>query len=202
METFKRIRRWYEGWNTGPLKHVSRLLYWLRTHTYHRYHMLNLKNKKNGYSWGWLDRSEGILFANMAILVDFVEKEMAFEGHVDWRSAAEVKESGETENDPWGDANRDAHALAKKEMIEIYDWWTKGRKEEHDAWDRAYDDVYTGTTTRFEPSKTFPGNFDMVTEKSPGREAVEALWKRDEALENKDEEMIIRLVKVSGYMWT
>ena len=202
METFKRIRRWYEGWHIRPFNHVSRFLYWLRTHTYNRYHILNLKCKRNGYAWGWLDRSEGILFANMAILVDFVEKEKAFDCYVDWRSAEEVRASGEMENDPSGDANRDGHAAAKKEMLEIYNWWTKGRKEEHDALEAESDSAYQNTSFKFEPSKTHKDMFEMVTENSPSLEVSRNLWDREAALEDKDKEMMIRLIKISGYMWT
>jgi hypothetical protein len=164
--------------------------------------MLNLKNSRNGYAWGYLDKSEGILFANMAILVDFVEKEKAFDCHVDWRSAAECNANGENENDPSSDANRDAHAAAKKEILEIYNWWVKGRKEEHDALDKMSDDAYQHTSFKLEPSKDHPKMFDMVTANRPSSDVVEDLWNRESALEEKDKEMMIRLIKVSGFMWT
>jgi hypothetical protein len=137
----------------------------------------------------------------MAILVDFIEKEKAFEGHVDWRSAEEVRSAGETENDPGGDASRNAHSVAKKEILEIYKWWKTGRKEEHDALEAAYDRAHENTTHKFVPCKP-EGYSKMVITNSPSKEAVEGLWRQKEALEQKDEDMMIRLVKVRGYMWT
>ena len=87
----KKIWEWWKYWRTWPFKYISYALYWLRAHTLDRYHMLDIRDKRNGYAWGWMDRSEGILFANMAILVSFIEDEKAFDCHVDWRSAAEME---------------------------------------------------------------------------------------------------------------
>ena len=151
MVIFTRVRRWIEHWHKKPFRQIGRGLYWLRTHTINKYHLIDLRSSRNGYAWGWLDASEGILFANMAILVRFIEKEKPFNGHVDWRSAEEVRVAGETENDPGGDACRDGHAAAKKEMLEIYNWWVKGRKEEHDAFDKTYDEAYKDDKFEFEP---------------------------------------------------
>ena len=95
---------------------------WLRTHTWDRYHMLDIRNRRNGYEWGWMDRSEGILFANMAMLVDFIEKERAFEV-INWDSD-------------------DGHREAARELREIYEWWTQGRKIEHDEHERLADVAY------------------------------------------------------------
>ena len=128
------IRRWLESWHRWPFRHLSHAMYWLRTHTLDRYHMLDIRNRRNGYAWGWIDRREGVLFAIMAILTDFIEKEKAFDCHVEWRSAAEMAAAGEKTDDS-GNANRDAHAAAKKEMLEIYRWWTHDRKIEHDRYD-------------------------------------------------------------------
>jgi hypothetical protein len=89
-----------------------RPFYWLRTHTVDKYHLIDIRNARNGYAWGWIDRSDAFLFANFAILVAFVEKE--FPGCVDW------------------DYDDDIKALAA-EIKALYEWWTVGRKNEHDA---------------------------------------------------------------------
>jgi hypothetical protein len=193
------IRRKIENINLPVFKHVGRFLYWLKTHTYNRYHMLDIRNKKNGYSWGWLDRSEGILFANMAILVDFVEKEKAFESHVDWLSAQEAGESG-GDDDPCGDSCRNSHAAAKKEMLEIYNWWKDGRKAEHDAYDALLDKAYNSPMT-FE--SIGDGWSRML--KSPTQEEIQLqdqAQEMDDNLTQKDKDMMIRLINVSDFMWT
>ena len=199
---FTKIRRWLERSYKTPLRQIGQVLYWFRTHTYNKYHLIDIRCKRNGYSWGWIDKSEAILFANMAILVDFIEKEKAFESHVDWRSAAEVGGERGTENDPSGNECRGGHAKAKKEILEIYNWWVKGRKEEYDALEAAHDEAYKDMTTDWKPCKDSPKFLEMVTTNPPSKEVVEALWKQETALEDRDKEMMIRLIKVSGYMWT
>jgi len=184
-----------------PFRHISKGLYWLRTHTYNRYHMLDMRNKVNGYSWGWWDRSDLILFANMALLRDFIEEEKAFEGHVDWSSAAEALEARGKEADDGCGASRDAHAAAKKEMLAIYYWWTKGRAAEHKKGDELFEAAYPNPMV-FEP---IPGS-DMLQLKSDEtpelRKLRDQCREMEDALEEKDEEMLIRLIKVRGYMWT
>lgn len=196
----KRFRRWLESWHFGPLRHVSRAVYWLRTHTYHRYHMLDIRSRRNGYAWGWMDRSEGILFANMAVLVGFVEEEKAFDCYVDWRSAAEMAAAGEGA-DPSGNANRDAHAAAKKEMLDIYQWWTHDRKIEHDR----HDDLLSRAYARPFEFESIGDGMSRLKKEILTKEEEELraqCWSMEEALEAKDEEMMIRLIKVRGYMWT
>ena len=182
----------------GPLRHISHAVYWLRAHTYDRYHMLDIRDKRNGYAWGWMDRSEGILVANMAILVGFIEEERAFDCHVDWRSAAEMGMS----SDDGGSANRDAHAAAKKEMLEIYQWWTHDRKIAHDR----YDDLLSRAYAHPFVFEKMENGMLRLKEEPPLTEEEKALraqcWPMEEALEAKDEEMMIRLIKIRGYMWT
>ena len=201
MELFKRIRRWAEGWHRWPFRHISKALYWLRTHTYNRYHMLDMRSKVNGYAWGYSDRSELILFANMALLRDFIEKEKAFDCHIDWSSAAEALEARGKENDDGCGASRDAHAAAKKEMLTIYDWWTKGRAEEHKKEDELLEAAYPNPM-EFE---SIPGSsmFKLKDDETPElRKLRDQCHIMEEELEKKDEEMMIRLIKVRGYMWT
>ena len=196
----KKIWEWWEYWRTWPFKYISSALYWLRAHTLDRYHMLDIRDKRNGYAWGWMDRSEGILFANMAILVAFIEEEKAFDCHVDWRSTAEMTADGE-EGSADGAANRDAHAAAKKEMLEIYGWWTQDRKIEHDRGDALLHAAYTGPV---EFERMVDGMYRL--KKFPVTEEEERLRSQcrlmEDALEAKDEEMMIRLIKIRGYMWT
>ena len=200
MELFKRIRRWAEDWHSFPFRHLSTVLYWLRTHTYNRYHVLDMRNKNNGYAWGWCDRSQLILFANMALLRDFIEKEHAFDCHVDWSSAEEAIASGETDLQGM-EENRNAHAVAKKEMLAIYNWWMEERAEEHKKYDELLTAAYSDPFT-FVP---IPGSTDLRLEmkETPELRALrDQCMVMEEELENKDEEMMIRLIKVRDFMWT
>jgi len=178
---FKRFRRWLEHHHRWPLKQIGHALYWLRTHTYNKYHIIDCRSPHNGYSWGWFDRSSLILFANMAILVEYVEKEA---DQIDWTS------------DP-------SHSEARSEMEIIYQWWLKGRKIEHDDYEALLTKAYGfDRCTVFEPCEDDPS--------IRGRHFVLQSWEEDcrrcdeaeEALEKKDEEMMIRLIKIRGHLWS
>jgi hypothetical protein len=81
--------------------------YWIRTHTYNRYHIVDLRCPTWGleYEWGWADASERIFLAAFQVLKEFVEHE--YPGMVAWTPevAAEIQE--------------------------LHLWWTIGRKQ---AW--------------------------------------------------------------------
>jgi len=91
------------------MKPIKNLFYWIRCHTYNRYHILKLQSPR--YKWGWCDAVEQIMIASFTVLVNFVEKEEAFTSHIDWDSDYE-------------------HACAKNEMMELYNWWKVERWEE------------------------------------------------------------------------
>jgi hypothetical protein len=83
--------------------------------------MIDIRNPYNGYKWGWIDRSEAILFANFAILCDFIEKEHPFE-IIDFEH-----------DDYWRNL--------KKELVDLYHWWKIGRKAEQDQCDSLYTEI-------------------------------------------------------------
>jgi len=98
-------------------------------------------------------------------------------------------------------ASRDAHAAAKKEMLAIYNWWTKGRAEEHKKEDELLEAAYPSPMV-FEP---IPGSgmARLKNDETPELRIIRDQCRvMEDALEAKDEEMLIRLIKVRGYMWT
>lgn len=183
IRMFTRLRQWAESWKKKPFRYVSTALYWLRTHTYNKYHLIDCRCPHNGYSWGWFDRSEIILFANMAILKEFVEKESY---QINW------------DGDP-------EHAAVKKEMDAILDWWNRGRKEEHDAYDALLTKAYGFENCMiFEPTEDpHLARMKFTREGNPEWEAdCQKCQEAEEALGKKDEEMMIRLIKIRGCMWS
>jgi hypothetical protein len=131
--------------------------------------------------------------------VQFVEKESGLNCHIDWRSAEEMGD-GNPEMDDWEKKNRDANANAAKEMWEIYTWWTKGRKEEHDALEELEGKAFNHNITF---TKMPDGLSSMETNQTPEQKVLmEQAWQMEDTLLKKDEEMIIRLVRVAGHMWT
>lgn len=97
-------------------KFFKDIFYYIRTHTYNKYHLIDARCPTWGleYKWGWCDRCELILIAPFQILKDFVEKELPH-SYVDWDA---------TEH----------HKAAYKEIQELYAWWMTGRKNAWKEW--------------------------------------------------------------------
>lgn len=130
--------------------------YWVRTHTYRRYHMLDMRSPKNDYAWGWHDRGPLILYAAFNLLKQYVETEKPFET-INWE---------------W---NED-HRVVGAEIRVLYDWWTSGRAQEH----LAVDDEYKDTISKRWSS-----------------------WgEAEQHLNERDDEMLLRLIKIRHYLWT
>lgn len=173
--------------------------YWLRTHTINRYHLVDCRSPQNGYNWGWCDISERILYASMNMLVDFVEKEKAFD-FLNWDFD-------------------ECHQQAAKEIKEIYYWWKSGRKQEHDAANKFADDhkVYNEDDCGYfkenffkelQPGETGYNSKEKLYSWNPPEPTPEAkknreIWgKLEDDLEAKDQEMLEKLIKLRRYLWT
>jgi hypothetical protein len=126
--------------------------YWsIRHRTTNRYHILNIQDKANGYKYGYSDVRCRLIFANFALLKQFVEREMDI---VNWESDPE-------------------HSHAAKEIRALYHWWLHERpKEWQDYWDEK------------------------------GGAAAKEWWKEEERLEQKDSDMVKRLMDIRLWLWT
>jgi hypothetical protein len=91
---------------------LRNVTYWIRTHTYNRYHVLNLKDPRNGYRWGWHDRDGLMLIACFKLLSGFVEKEMSQNCYY----------SEATEHCPEWDRRAE-----QAEILALYKWWNEDR---------------------------------------------------------------------------
>jgi len=134
---------------------VRELPYWLRTHTINRYHLIDIRDKGegHGYRWGWLDRDEVMLLACFTVLRDFVEKEEPFE------------DGSAPESDP-----------AMAEIKDLYEWWMRGRKAEHDA-----------VHAEIPPAAVVQADSD---------------YQRTAALDDRDDAQLLRLMAVRRFLWT
>src|ERR1700748_548963 len=54
------------------IKPISDFKYYIISHTIRKYHLLDLRNKVNGYTYGWNDADSQMLFAFMAIMENFI----------------------------------------------------------------------------------------------------------------------------------
>ena len=118
MNKYKKL--WYR-YIRNPIKNAW---YWFRCHTYTRYHMLDMRDKANGYSWGWYDRSELLIYANFAVLRDFIEKEQPFS--LPYKPLPlNGDECYNADVEDWNKANQ--------ELYYLYIWWTERRPKDYKA---------------------------------------------------------------------
>jgi hypothetical protein len=96
---------------------IDQFWYWIRSHTFDRYHVLSLKSPQNHYTWGWIDRDRAMLHACFNLLKDFVEKEM--EHNVYYLPATEYCPE-------WDQRDQE------KEIKELYQWWMTDRQKNMD----------------------------------------------------------------------
>lgn len=136
----KELRRIFyrRFWN-----HISHAHYFVVSHTIRRYHLLDLRDPKNGYDWGWRDSDRAILFAVMKILADFVEQEDGFSGHIDWEATEE-------------------HRRTKEVGLQIYRWWTLERP----ALLADIDKLQAGTTDDYEKGQALKDELDIVEDRN------------------------------------
>ncbi len=178
LPDFIRYKLWF------PVKKpISNIYWWAQYHLnpQYQYHILKLsqsnKNKLDCdyYKYGWCDADRRMLFALFNILNEFVEKEMP-EGYY-------VPSEDEALNDPGMKVQRD-YAL---EIKNIYIWWNIDRKNEY----RSINQLQ---------SKWW------AAKKSKDRAKAENLWKdlqsAKDSFDNKEDEMISRLMKVRRSLWT
>lgn len=108
----KKIKRSYYDlmWFFKSIKYkLGHIWYWIRTHTYNKYHIIDIRN--SDYAWGWIDQDHKIFFACFKSLEYFVEQEKCFENNAyeegDWK-------------------------ILGNEIKELYNWWKFERQKEID----------------------------------------------------------------------
>jgi hypothetical protein len=162
-------------------KYVTDPVYWLKCHFLksHRYHMLDLRqpaNKEFGfpaYKYGWIDSDTKISYALLNILNTFVKDEMP---HKYCPSEEEVIA------EPHMQHQRSAWLETKA----IHYWWNVERlrqQKTHDEllhkWSEAHKVNAPETQQLWDEMK-----------------------KAEQALEDKEEEMLIRMIKIRRSLWT
>jgi len=205
----------------GPIKRfVENVPYWIRTHTYNRYHIIDIRQPKNSpgqyhYRWGWLDRSQVLPLAMFNILQDFVENEFLPQywwGYdekkqksytvkkKDRKTWQQLLEEYSEKNDPkpedienyWEYEQTIFDRKYDRELLTIYKWWTVDRIElcrKEDEASKAWREFRQQLLT-------------TEVAKKKERELFELSRKAEEDREKQEEDILIRLVKIHGGMWT
>ena len=161
-----------------PIRYnVREALYWLKTHLIpkHRYHFLDLRQPKGGgfnYRWGYINPDDKMMLAVFNILCEFIEKEGPT-NPLDNSTLAELSAQGQM-----------TYYNGYLEMMELYNWWRTGRRQEHDKVEEFF------STYREEK------NHVIYNQKSNQ-------WiQMNQELDKKDDEMLERLMKIRRQLWS
>jgi len=153
-----------------------------------RLHMLDIRSEMHGYNGGYSDPCEQVLYANFAILKNFIEKEKPFDFYdLEIREAKVVsKETGKPTEEEY-----------YQEIWDLYVWWTVGRKREQIAIDLVSRKVnYSFVETANEDPHY--GKLYEIKWEGPKDE----LRQMEREFEIKEDEMLMRLMKVRRHLWT
>lgn len=125
-----RYRVWAPAW------------YCVRSHTYRRYHYLDIRSPANDYKYGWVDADHKLLLASMAILVDFIEKEKPFDVW-DWSAPVRVD--------------------AQKEILHLYHYWKVQRPYELKVIERLYSGISRYDIVTERPTAEDRKTYDIIS---------------------------------------
>lgn len=155
---------------------VSDFIYKVKCHVLksHRFHLVDIRQSKESsyyYRFGYIDACDKILLANFNILKEFVESGGAT-NLLDTYSIEEIKSQGLMA--------QHEHYL---EMMEIYRWWTVGRKEMIEQKDKLFD--------------SFKNEKDESVYRLKSNEFFEA----EQQFDQFEDEMLIRLMKIRRGLW-
>lgn len=159
---------------------IMGVYHWIRCHVWNRYHIVDIRGE-DGYTWGWLDRDYVMLLACFKILKTFVEEE---DPKIGLRTLEDYRYEGD-----------DCMLESLKDQLErgaevraLYVWWTETRPREHKE--------CADLLNTFEVSFGKKGINVSDEKKSHG------WFERTQELDKKDEEMLIRLMKIRRSLWT
>lgn len=177
----------------------GRLFYRAKCFCWHRY--TTVKCRYLPYTW--VDRCQLLPHTMFEILSQFIEKECS-PGHVDWEGSGHVVVvNGEAKN-------------VRQEMQDIYDWWHVGRLDYEGAEEVLWKEIEAHPARReFIPlGKDFKeceekdacvyewvSEFEREEDEQVNKRCFLALSKLEKMYDEKLQEMMVRLVKVSPYMW-
>ena len=157
-----------------PVKHIVDLKNYIRHRLTTNHHLIKTKLPKGR----WYDTDTRMLYGMMNLLMQYIEEEKPFE-IIDW------------DNDEW-------HRNARDEMIAIRDWQLN--------YDNRCKEIDQALTEWSDAKFGKDDNSDMLERlNEKNTPETEALFERHSQLEDKllkEEEMLIRLVKIRNYLWT
>lgn len=118
-------------WHVKVSRNIEEAWYWIKCHTYKKYHLLDLRQPD--YKYGWADVREKIVFALFNLLQQYVDKELGglekAKEHLDWLKTIEEFPPEE-------------QIRVVQKAIELYEWWNVDRINLIKEQEKANDDWY------------------------------------------------------------
>lgn len=133
---------------------------------------------KDGYKWGWIDRTHALPLAAFLVLRKFVEEEHP------WDCSERISQ---LEVD--GDEHEELPNLREQqkdyeEIMSLYTWWVKDRLEENLQFEKNLNDCYA------------------VFLKNSTEDNKQKWFDAENAQNKREEEQLIRLIKIRRHLWT
>ena len=154
--------------------------------------------------YNYYDKDHLLLYAVFQILVDYVEYECSIFGEKSWYDKLSsmyvleyllplrrnkkagrklLEERMAIPENQWA-----------KELLDLYDWWVDERPNRPDPWTSPELD-------KFHNEKVFGD--DHIFRLSPGyKKVLMKAHKLEEQYQKEDKKQLLRLIKVSGHLWT
>lgn len=181
-------------------RHRFQPWYWFKSKYIRRDHLLDLRNPE--YRWGWVDRSERLVYANFNLLKEFIERERPFEtfcwGDCPSKGSSDGQDPCSCQTDPFETEHAAVRRQQKADLLLLYRYWTADRAVLHQNIDNA---LHAWAESRHVGGKDF---FDTINE--PPTPESERLFAELQRLEKDEEDRLDRylvlLVGLRRVLWT
>lgn len=97
--------------------------YWVVSHTIRKYHLLDIRNKENDYSYGWIDADLQLLYSVMAIMENFIIEQDTPKRLI-WLKE-ELQKDPECKEFNWNESIKFC-----EELLAIQKWWRIDRPKD------------------------------------------------------------------------
>ncbi len=192
-------------------RRFSNAKFWVkcRVHPRYRHHVVRTELEP-----GWHDCDEVMLYAMMALLKRYVEWEIG--GSEKLRERVKDLRAHPDPNAP--DGLNEACLSSEEEALAVYEWWTKDREAAEGAYTKMIRARYSAKRMRTEAAEAGAVKVvfteevaDALATMAP-KEALKEVpddphpgrktWEVRQELDDKEEEMLARLLKIRRSLWT
>lgn len=121
--------------------------------------------------------------------------------YLDWAAGLKMDEEWVSKDDPdWGKPTN--QAIAAQEIKRLYLWWTQVRPTRPDAYAESGWTAYCDRRRIGYPDD-FMGTEDVTdADRVESKTALDSLTEIEQRYEAEDEDMMVRLIKIRGHLWT